>query len=286
MTLNCDPVDEDEEGGGSDCGPVRIDRRNRGRSDLAVALRGARPLRVRHRIGAGSCLSCGDRPPQRVSADAARLPSRDGSADSPLASGSTKGRSPDAAGVPALLVLCSERGSGGSARADGGWASSPRATVGSSSTRVTHGGSIARGEAELLPSPGRWETDDEAEWRRVLSFPQFGVNLVRPRARRADGRVPRRGRAGGLPGLARRCVLLVEGEERPLTPWDFVHCPPVDGAHHRRRRRGPERRPRGRSAWSRPDPLPVRRGSDETRRVERARHDRRGRGVRALRAGP
>jgi len=101
MTLNCVPVVEDEEGGGSDCGPVRIDRRNRGRSDLAVALRGARPLRVRHRIGAGSCLSCGDRPPQCVIPDAARLPSRDGSADSPLASGGTKGRSPDAAGVPA-----------------------------------------------------------------------------------------------------------------------------------------------------------------------------------------
>lgn len=22
------------------------------------------------------------------------------------------------------------------------------------------------------------------------------------------------------------CVLIVEGEERPLEPWDFVHCPP------------------------------------------------------------
>jgi uncharacterized cupin superfamily protein len=26
--------------------------------------------------------------------------------------------------------------------------------------------------------------------------------------------------------LAGECVLLVEGEERPLKAWDFVHCPP------------------------------------------------------------
>ena len=26
--------------------------------------------------------------------------------------------------------------------------------------------------------------------------------------------------------LAGECLLLVEGEERPLRPWDFVHCPP------------------------------------------------------------
>jgi uncharacterized cupin superfamily protein len=26
--------------------------------------------------------------------------------------------------------------------------------------------------------------------------------------------------------LAGECVLLVEGEERPLRAWDFVHCPP------------------------------------------------------------
>jgi quercetin dioxygenase-like cupin family protein len=26
--------------------------------------------------------------------------------------------------------------------------------------------------------------------------------------------------------LSGECVLLVEGEERPLLPWDFYHCPP------------------------------------------------------------
>ena len=30
-------------------------------------------------------------------------------------------------------------------------------------------------------------------------------------------------------------LLIVEGEERPLRAWDFVHCPPEDEAHDRRR---------------------------------------------------
>ncbi len=30
--------------------------------------------------------------------------------------------------------------------------------------------------------------------------------------------------------LAGECVLLIEGEERPLRAWDFVHCPP--GTEH------------------------------------------------------
>jgi uncharacterized cupin superfamily protein len=30
--------------------------------------------------------------------------------------------------------------------------------------------------------------------------------------------------------LAGECLLLVEGEERPLREWDFVHCPP--GTEH------------------------------------------------------
>ena len=65
--------------------------------------------------------------------------------------------------------------------------------------------------------------------------------------------------------LAGEALLIVEGEERPLRRWDFVHCPPGDEAHHRRggRRAMPgarSRRPRpldrpglGRlHAWTRP----------------------------------
>ncbi len=27
--------------------------------------------------------------------------------------------------------------------------------------------------------------------------------------------------------LSGECLLLIEGEERPLQAWDFVHCPPA-----------------------------------------------------------
>ncbi len=32
-----------------------------------------------------------------------------------------------------------------------------------------------------------------------------------------------------FPVLAGECLLVVEGEERPLRAWDFVHCPPGTG---------------------------------------------------------
>ena len=36
--------------------------------------------------------------------------------------------------------------------------------------------------------------------------------------------------------VAGEALLIVEGEERPLRQWDFVHCPPEREAHDRRRR--------------------------------------------------
>ena len=48
-------------------------------------------------------------------------------------------------------------------------------------------------------------------------------------------------------------VLIVEGEERPLRPWDFVHCPPhtrhvIVGCRYRTVRRDRRRRARARRA--------------------------------------
>ncbi|MFY9579328.1 MAG: cupin domain-containing protein [Gaiellaceae bacterium] len=50
-----------------------------------------------------------------------------------------------------------------------------------------------------------------------------------------DGRPQQRSANGGgstenFLVLAGECALLVEGEERPLRAWDFVHCPP--GTEH------------------------------------------------------
>jgi hypothetical protein len=43
---------------------------------------------------------------------------------------------------------------------------------------------------------------------------------------RTDGHVPLEGRSGGLPRGVGEAVLIIEGEERQLRAWDFVHCPP------------------------------------------------------------
>jgi uncharacterized cupin superfamily protein len=82
------------------------------------------------------------------------------------------------------------------------------------------------GRGELLPLTGNFETDDEAEWHRVLSFPQFGVNLfvLEP----GEPMAVYHGEDAQEDFLVLRgdCVLVVEGQERSLTRWDFVHCPP------------------------------------------------------------
>jgi uncharacterized cupin superfamily protein len=81
------------------------------------------------------------------------------------------------------------------------------------------------GRGAVLSFTGWWETDDEAEWRRVLSFPQFGVNLfVLPPGELMSVYHGEDAQEDFLV-LSGRCVLLIEGEERPLGQWDFVHCP-------------------------------------------------------------
>ena len=83
-------------------------------------------------------------------------------------------------------------------------------------------------EAEWRHADGRGAVcvvaDDFEDWRRDSA--QFGVNpfLLQPgepmamyhwEADQEDFLV-----------LAGEAVLIVEGEERPLRTWDFVHCPP------------------------------------------------------------
>jgi uncharacterized cupin superfamily protein len=62
--------------------------------------------------------------------------------------------------------------------------------------------------------------------REGVRFPQFGINIrvldpgdVSTRYHAEDGQED-------FLVLTGECTLLVEGEERPLRVWDFVHCPP------------------------------------------------------------
>ena len=82
------------------------------------------------------------------------------------------------------------------------------------------------GRGDLLPLTGNFETDDEAEWHRLLSFPQFGVNLfvLQP----GEPMAVYHGEDAQEDFLVLRgdCLVVIEGQERALKQWDFVHCPP------------------------------------------------------------
>ena len=82
------------------------------------------------------------------------------------------------------------------------------------------------GRGELLPLTGNFETDDEAEWHRVLSFPQFGVNLFVLEPGEPISVYHGEDAEENFLVLRGDCMLAIEGQERSLKQWDFVHCPP------------------------------------------------------------
>jgi len=81
------------------------------------------------------------------------------------------------------------------------------------------------GRGEVMSFTGWWETDEEAEWRRVMSFPQVGVNLFVLAPGEPMSMYHGEEAQEDFLVLSGRCMLLIEGKERPLEKWDFVHCP-------------------------------------------------------------
>jgi uncharacterized cupin superfamily protein len=82
---------------------------------------------------------------------------------------------------------------------------------------------------------GRWLTNEVLGDAFIVegddvSFPQLGFTLAVLRPCQAGGRYHRESDQEDFLVLAGECVLLIEGEERPLEAWDFVHCPP--GTEH------------------------------------------------------
>jgi uncharacterized cupin superfamily protein len=57
-------------------------------------------------------------------------------------------------------------------------------------------------------------------------FPQLGVTLAVLEPGRPSGLYHAESAQEGFLVLAGECLVLVEGEERALQQWDFVHCPP------------------------------------------------------------
>ena len=59
-----------------------------------------------------------------------------------------------------------------------------------------------------------------------IAFPHVGVTLAVLRPGQPSGVHHRESNQEDFLVLAGECLLIVEGEERPLRAWDFVHCPP------------------------------------------------------------
>jgi uncharacterized cupin superfamily protein len=79
------------------------------------------------------------------------------------------------------------------------------------------------GDAQWHECPGLGaSTTFEGEEHRL---PQLGVGLVVLRPGEPDGMVHAEDAQEDYLVLAGECVLLVEGQERRLKAWDFVHCP-------------------------------------------------------------
>jgi uncharacterized cupin superfamily protein len=56
-------------------------------------------------------------------------------------------------------------------------------------------------------------------------FPQLGINISVLDPGEATGMYHRENAQEGFLVLAGECLLIVEGQERRLTAWDFFHCP-------------------------------------------------------------
>ena len=76
------------------------------------------------------------------------------------------------------------------------------------------------GRGHNLPFTG-W-TEHEAE----TYFPQVGVSLAVLGPGEPIGVYHWEADQEGFLVLSGEALLLIEGQERPLRPWDFVHCPP------------------------------------------------------------
>jgi uncharacterized cupin superfamily protein len=76
------------------------------------------------------------------------------------------------------------------------------------------------GRGDLLPFTG-W-SDEEAE----QFFPQLGINLVVLAPGEPMAMYHWEADTEDFLVLEGEATLIVEGEERPLSRWDFVHCPP------------------------------------------------------------
>ena len=59
-----------------------------------------------------------------------------------------------------------------------------------------------------------------------VDFPELGFTIAVLEPGQSGGRYHGESNQEDFLVLVGECLLLIEGEERPLRAWDFVHCPP------------------------------------------------------------
>jgi uncharacterized cupin superfamily protein len=92
------------------------------------------------------------------------------------------------------------------------------------------GGSVPRGEGWFVLNTGeaRWLTGQFGAFTRFegeARFPAVGFNIGVLEPGQASCMYHREDEQEDFLVLAGECLLLIEGEERRLKAWDFVHCP-------------------------------------------------------------
>jgi uncharacterized cupin superfamily protein len=93
------------------------------------------------------------------------------------------------------------------------------------------GGLVAEGEGWFVVNAAQapwWRSDDRGAscyFEGEHDFPEVGIRLKALWPGQPNGMYHFEGAQEDFLVLAGECLLLIEGEERLLQPWDFVHCP-------------------------------------------------------------
>jgi uncharacterized cupin superfamily protein len=109
--------------------------------------------------------------------------------------------------------------------------------VAEATVEETETGRVVRGEGWFILNLGeaRWERDaDLGTWCSLgahdAPFSQFGIGPHMLMPGQPNGRYHAEAAQEGFLVLSGECIAIVEGEERRMRQWDYLHCPP--GTHH------------------------------------------------------
>jgi len=97
--------------------------------------------------------------------------------------------------------------------------------------KATESGLVPEGEGWFVVNTREARWFEHAAFGRYsrfegdARFPEFGINISVLEPGNASCMYHGENNQEDFLVLAGECLLLVEGEERPLKAWDFVHCP-------------------------------------------------------------